>query len=60
MKIKELRSKSKGELKKLLKEKSKRIQELRFQLSSGKAKNKKEIKEIKKDVARILTSLKYA
>jgi large subunit ribosomal protein L29 len=58
MKITELRQKSKIELQKLLQEKRERLRQLRFDLSSGKVKNVREIREIKKDIARILTLLK--
>lgn len=58
MKIDELRPKPKEELGKLLEEKKERLRQLRFDLVSGKVKNVKEIREIKKDIARILTILK--
>ncbi len=54
MKIKEIRQKSKLELKKLLQDSKERLQQLRFDLFSGKVKNVKEIRNIKKDIARIL------
>jgi len=57
MKIGELRQKSKEELEKLLKEKRERLRVLRFDLVAGKLKNVREIREIKKDIARILTLL---
>jgi len=41
----------------LLEEKKKKIEELRFKASAGALKKVKEIKENKKDVARILTEL---
>jgi len=55
MKIDELRQKSKEEIRKLLDEKRERLRQLRFDLVSGKVKNVKEVREIKKDIARILT-----
>lgn len=58
MKIDELRPKPKEEIGKLLEEKKERLRQLRFDLVSGKVKNVKEIREIKKDIARILTLLK--
>jgi len=57
MKAKELRSKTKEELQQLLREKRERLQRLRFDLASGRVKNVKEVREVKKDIARILTIL---
>lgn len=58
VKTKELRQKSKSNLEKLLKEKREHLRDLRLGLASGKIKNVREIKEVKKDIARILTLLK--
>jgi len=58
MDIKELRQKSKEELGKLLKDIRERQRSLRFDLVTGKVKNVREIRQIKKDIARILTLLK--
>lgn len=58
MKITELRQKSKSELQKLLQDSRERLRQLRFDLASGKVKNVREIRELKKDIARILTILK--
>ncbi|MFH1656645.1 MAG: 50S ribosomal protein L29 [Candidatus Nealsonbacteria bacterium] len=58
MKIKELRLKQNTELNKLLQEKKEKLRQFYFNLSSGKVKNIKEIRETKKDIARILTILK--
>jgi large subunit ribosomal protein L29 len=58
MKITELRQKSKSELQKLLQDSRERLRQLRFDLASGKVKNVREIRELKKDIARILTLLK--
>lgn len=58
MKPKELREKTKEELENLLKEKKARLMKLRFELKEGKLKNVAEIKETKRDIARILTILK--
>jgi len=60
MKATELRKKSKSELQKLLKGKRERLRQLRFDLASRKLKNHREIRAIKKDIARILTLLKSA
>ena len=45
------------DLPKLLKEKRESIKELRFKLGAGGLKNTKELRENKKDIARILTIL---
>lgn len=58
MKISELRQKSKNELQKLLQDNQEKLRQIRFDLSSGKVKNVRVIRELKKDVARILTLLK--
>ena len=55
MKIIELRQRSKTELQKTLQEKREHLRQLRFDLVSGKVKNVKQIREIKKDIAKILT-----
>lgn len=58
MKTRELRQKSQEELEKAMQEKRNHLLSLRFDLSGGRVKNIKEIREIKKDVAKILTLLK--
>jgi len=58
VKISELRQKSKSELQKLLQDSRKRLRQLRFDLAAGKVKNVREIRKIKKEIARILTLLK--
>lgn len=57
MKIGELKQKSKKELEELLKELREKHRSLRFDLAAGKVKNVREIRAIKKDIARILTLL---
>jgi len=57
-KIIELRQKTKSELEKLLQDNQERLRSLRFDLVSGKVKNVREIRKIKKDIARILTLIK--
>lgn len=54
---KELRSKPEQELNALLSESQRKLRELRFNLSSGKVKNVRTIRVLKKDIARILTIL---
>jgi len=58
MKFVELSKKPKNELQTLLSEKREKLRQLRFNISSGKVKNVREIRMIKKDIARILTLLK--
>jgi large subunit ribosomal protein L29 len=55
MKVSELRPKSQSDLQKVLLEKRERLRQLRFDLAAGKIKNVREIRKIKKDIARILT-----
>lgn len=57
MKIKELRQKTKEELQKLLSEQRDKLRLLRFDIALKKAKNVREIRKIKKNIARILTLL---
>ena len=58
MKAKELRQKAKDELAKLLAEKRGRLLNLRIDLAGGRVKNIRELRETRKDVARILTLMK--
>ncbi len=58
MKAKELKQRNKDELKKLLEELTEKQRQLRFNLSLGKVKNVREIRQIKKDIARIKTILR--
>ena len=55
MKSKELRQYAKKELEEMLLKNRKKLDELRFALSSGKVKNIREIRAIKRDIARINT-----
>lgn len=55
MKIKEIEKKSETELSRLLEEKREKLRQLRFTLATGKVKNFREIRSVKKDIARILT-----
>ncbi|MEK7503828.1 MAG: 50S ribosomal protein L29 [Patescibacteria group bacterium] len=58
MKISEIRQKTKKELESMLRERRERLRNLRFDLASGKVKNVREIRELKKDIARVLTLLR--
>lgn len=55
MKINELRQKQELELTKMLQDNREKLRQLKFDLASGKVKNVREIRQIKKDIARILT-----
>ncbi|OGI16333.1 MAG: 50S ribosomal protein L29 [Candidatus Moranbacteria bacterium RBG_19FT_COMBO_42_6] len=55
MKIKELREKNIEELKKVLMEKQESVRRLRFDISSKQIKNNRDLRNDKKDIARILT-----
>lgn len=57
MKISEFKQKPKKELQRLLRNNQDKLRQLRFDLASGKVKNVREIRQIKKDIARILTTL---
>ncbi len=58
MNLTELRQKSKDELQKTLQDLQEKLRQLRFDLAAGKVKNVREIRKIKKEIARILTLLK--
>lgn len=57
MKIQELRKKTKQDLEKLIRDLREKLHQFRFDLAGGKLKNIREIRGIKKDIARILTIL---
>jgi len=57
MKIAEIKRKPGQELQKNLMELREKLRQLRFDLAAGKVKNIREIRMIKKDIARILTVL---
>ncbi|MDI6882986.1 MAG: 50S ribosomal protein L29 [Patescibacteria group bacterium] len=56
-KLKEFKRMSRGELQRVLSEKKEKLRQLRFDLAAGKVKNIREIREVKKDIARMLTVL---
>ncbi len=58
MKVIELQKKSKPELEKLIRDKSEHLRVLRFSLAAGKLKNVRELRETKRDIARILTIMR--
>lgn len=55
---KELREKSDGELRKMLQEERERVRELRFKVSQDQHKDVRELREARKLVARILTTIR--
>jgi len=55
MKIKELRDKNINELENMLSEKQEKLRKLRFDIASKQIKNNRELRNEKKNVARILT-----
>ena len=55
--MQEFKQKPKEELQRILAENRERLRVLRFNLLSGKVKNVREIRGIRKDIARILTLL---
>jgi large subunit ribosomal protein L29 len=57
MKIKELREKSKKELQTMLAENREKLRQIRFDLTSKQPKNLKLTRQLKRDIARILTLL---
>ena len=58
MKIKELRQKTAKELKELLTEDQHKLGQLKFDLAAKKLKNVRQIRELRKEIARIITILK--
>ncbi|KKS15831.1 MAG: 50S ribosomal protein L29 [Parcubacteria group bacterium GW2011_GWB1_41_6] len=57
MKAKEIGAKTKKELEEFLREKREALRRFRFNFVSGKMKNTKEARELRKDIARIFTIL---
>lgn len=57
MEIKELKNKSTSELHKLLAEQREKLRDLRFKDANKQLKNVRELRVLKRDVARILTLL---
>ena len=55
MEIKELRKKSDKDLEKLLKLSREQLRDLRFRISAKQHKGVRELRQLKKDIARILT-----
>jgi large subunit ribosomal protein L29 len=58
MDIKDIKNKGIEELRKILEESRVELRKLRFNFASGKTKNVKEIKNLKKRIAQILTIIK--
>ena len=57
MKFTEIKDKSKEELNKMLEELKIKLGEMKFQVSSNALKNTNQIKEAKRDIARVLSAL---
>jgi len=57
MTAKELKQKTETELQKLLQDSREKLRTIRFNLASAKVKNVREIPQLRKDIARILTVL---
>jgi len=57
MEFDELRKRTKEELQRTIQESREKLRMLRFDLASGKVKNVREIRKIKKNIARTLTLL---
>lgn len=55
--VKELKSRDPRELSKMLIQEQSKLRELRFKLAGAQVKNVQEIKVVKKNVARILTTI---
>lgn len=58
MKIKELREKNSEELKIVLSQKRENSRRIRFDIASKQVKNNRELRNEKKDIARVLTLIK--
>lgn len=56
--LQELRNKPLAELEKSIKDSREKVRSMKFDLAAGKVKNVKELKKIKKEVARMLTIIK--
>ena len=57
--IRELKNKPLAEPQKLLRESRERLRLLRFDLAAGKVKNVGELRALRKDIARIMTFIKF-
>ena len=55
MKTQEIKKKSIKDLESILQRKREQLSQLRFNLASGKVKNVREVRKLKKEIARILT-----
>ena len=58
MKTAELRQKTKSELEALVRDSREKLRQLYFDLSAGKVKNVREIRRMKKEIARTLTLIR--
>lgn len=60
MRTADLQKKTAKELQAMLQEERTRLQRLKFELSAGKVKNVREVRRIRRGIARILTFLRQA
>lgn len=58
MEIKELKQLSREELKKKMEDAREKLRQMRFDLQAGKVKDVRGIRQVKKDIARILTIMR--
>jgi len=58
MKIKEIRQKSEAQLQKQLKAMREELRDLRFKISNKQYKDVRDLRDLKKDIARVLTVMK--
>lgn len=58
MKIADVRQKTIAELGKMAEEERAKLQQLRFDLPGGKVKNVREIRQLRRNIARVLTIMK--
>jgi len=60
MKVSDLRIKHKEEFPHMISENREKLRALRFDLASGKVKNVREVRKVKKNIARMFTLIKEA
>ena len=58
MRFSELKQRPKEELGRMIQDNRERLRQLKFDLASGKVKNVREIRAVRKDISRIITILK--
>jgi len=58
MRVVDLRQKSKSELRKIIGDSQEELRQLKFNLASGKVKNVKDVRRLRKDIAKVKTILR--